>query len=224
MGALSMNKFALAGAVAALSMAFASAAGAAVVVNFDPGPAHSPSPGYTVIDDFDTAANITGSGFQIGTTHDGNGAPPANSVPFDTSYLSVLGGGGAAIYFPDLTTKTVDGFEFDWGSIDAYNTLVIHYVDSSGAHKDIIIPGSASFPNAADGNQVADGTNGLFTVSGTAGETFTGIVLTSGTNSFEIDNLAIAIPEPSAWAMMLLGLGCVGAVLRSRRKPALSLA
>jgi hypothetical protein len=213
-----MKKFVLAGAAAALLMASAGAASAAVVVSFDPGPAHSPTSGYTVIDNFDTAANISGAKFQIANSWDGNGAPPANSVPFDTNYLSVLGGGGAAIVFSDLTGLRVTSFEFDWGSIDHYNSLAIHYTDAGGAEKDVIVPGTSKFPDAADGNQYDPGTNGLFVVTGTAGETFDGIVLTSGTNSFEIDNLAIAVPEPSVWAMMLLGLGGLGAALRARRK------
>jgi hypothetical protein len=223
-----MKTFALAGAVAALSMAFAGAASAAIMVNFVPGPANSPTSGYTVIDDFDTSVGIeSSSNIQIGTSHDGNGAPPGNSVPFDTSYLAVLGGGGAGIQFSLLTDKTVGAFEFDWGSIDGFNQLVIHYTNANGTTgKDVITPGTSSFPNLANGDQVADGTNGVFEVSATAGETFDGIVLTSSQNSFEIDNLAIAVPEPATWAMMIMGLGAIGGVLRSRRRKgeALSLA
>ena len=109
-----MKTFALAGAVAALSMAFAGAASAAVVVQFVPGPAYSPTSGYTVIDNFDTAQGIESStNIQIGNSDNGNGAPPGNSVPFDTSYLSVLAGGGAGIQFSLLTPKTVGAFEYD---------------------------------------------------------------------------------------------------------------
>ena len=35
-----------------------------------------------------------------------------------------------------------------------------------------------------------------------------------------LDNVSIAVPEPSAWAMMLLGFGGLGAVLRQRRNAA----
>ena len=80
-----------------------------------------------------------------------------------------------------------------------------------------------SFPNAADGNQTAAGTNGLFQVRGNAGETFSGITLTSGANSFEIDNLAVTgVPEPATWAMMIMGLGTLGVAMRSRRKLAVA--
>jgi hypothetical protein len=62
--------------------------------------------------------------------------------------------------------------------------------------------------------------NGLFTVVGGAGETFTGITLASGSNSFEIDRLAVsgAVPEPATWAMMIAGFGFIGGTMRVRRR------
>jgi len=201
----------LGAAIAAPLFLSALPASAAVVWSFQPGMA-SPSTGYTVINTFDTTAGIDGSGFLIKTPPaDSEGAPPANSIPAGTPYLSVLGGGSATIDFG----AAVNRFQFDWGSIDTYNTLTI---DSTGPEK-IIIPGG-NFINAANGNQVSPGTNGLFTVWGDAGETFQSITLTSSSNSFEIDNLAIggaAVPEPATWAMMIMGLGGAGAMMRRRR-------
>ena len=212
-----MKTVAFASALAALVLAAAGSASAAVITNFGPGDA-SPGTGYTVIDNFDTGLGLfgaTGTGYILTTNHDGAGAPPANSIPYDTNYLSVLGGGGVSISFAALGASNVHAFEFDWGSIDSYNTLVIH----SSAGDVTIVPGSLSFPNDANGNQVLPGTNGLFVVSGSSGETFSGISLSSGSNSFEIDNLAIAgVPEPTTWAMMLVGLGALGGALRGRRK------
>jgi hypothetical protein len=205
----------------ALAAAIAAApASAAVVYSFTDGPAHSPSAGYTVIDTFDSAAGITGSGFQIKVPPaDGNGAPPANSVPAGSSYLSVLGGGDAVINFAAVGgPASVSSFEFDWGSLDSYNTLTIFSSDGTV----MAIPGS-TFTNPANGDQHSPGTNGLFTVTGSGGTTFTGIELTSSTNSFEIDNLAVGnVPEPGIWAMMLIGFGGVGAAMRSRRRQALA--
>lgn len=37
-----------------------------------------------------------------------------------------------------------------------------------------------------------------------------------------VDGVAIAVPEPGAWALMLLGFGATGAALRLRRRVALS--
>lgn len=201
----------MAGAFFAAAFATAAPASAAVVFNFAPGGA-SPTAGYTLVNTFDNATGISGSGFQIKTPPaDNDGAPPANSVPAGTSYLSVLGGGTATINF----ASAVSAFQFDWGSIDDYNTLTIN---STGADP-VIVPGS-NFINPANGNQVSPGTNGLFSVYGTAGETFNSITLTSSSNSFEIDNLATSVsgvPEPGAWALMITGFGLAGASLRRRR-------
>jgi hypothetical protein len=190
--------------------AVAAPAGATVVFEFTPGGA-SPGGGFTLVNTFDDASGIVGSNFQIKTPPaDSEGAPPANSIPSGTPYLSVLGGGSATITFD----APVTAFQFDWGSIDSYNTLTI---SSSGADP-MIIPGT-NFTNPANGDQVLPGTNGLFTVRGDAGETFSSITLTSGSNSFEIDNLAVktgAVPEPATWAMMIMGFGGIGAMIRRR--------
>jgi hypothetical protein len=39
-------------------------------------------------------------------------------------------------------------------------------------------------------------------------------------NGYETLSVGAGVPEPSIWAMTLLGLGCLGAVLRSRRQMA----
>lgn len=204
-----MKKMLLAATFAASTMIVAAPASAAVVFSFTDGPAHSPTAGYTVVDDFTTSAGLVGSNFQIKVPPaDGSGAPPANSDPANTPYLSVLGGGSATYTFAGPVTS----FEFDWGSLDSYNTL--SFVSSAGVTT--VIPGT-TFTNPADGNQTAPGTNGLFTVSGNAGETFTSVTFASSQNSFEVDNLAVAVPEPTTWAMMIFGLGGIGAMLRRRR-------
>jgi hypothetical protein len=204
-----MRKFLLAAGVAAVSMAAAAQANA-VSFTFVPGAA-SPSAGYTVIDTFDNADGIVGTNFQIKTPPaDGNGAPPANSVPSGTPYLSVLGGGSATI----ALAKPVEGLEFDWGSIDGYNTLTVFTEGGSAT----VIPGTTFTNTPANGNQVAAGTNGLFKIFRT--DKITGIELSSTTNSFEIDNLAVAVPEPSTWAVMLVGFGGIGAMIRRRRTAA----
>ena len=200
----------LAASVAATALMVSTTASAAVMFTFDPGAA-SPDGGYTVINAFDDATGITGVNFQIKTPpSDSSGATPANSIPAGTSYLSVLGGGLANISLGGVFSA----FQFDWGSIDSYNTLTIH----SSVGDVVVIPGG-NFPNAANGNQFAPGTNGLFTVVATAGETFTGITLASSGNSFEIDNLAViaGVPEPASWALMIMGFGSAGALLRRRR-------
>ena len=47
-----------------------------------------------------------------------------------------------------------------------------------------------------------------------------GFQMSSGQNAFEIDNIALTtggVPEPSTWAMMLLGFGAIGFTIRRRK-------
>jgi hypothetical protein len=197
-------------------MALASPSYAATTVTFTPG-ASAPANGQTVVYDFDSsvpASLVTSPLVQIKSgPADANGAPPANSLIKGTNYLSVLGGGLASILF----AAPVSAFSFDWGSLDTYNILTILPLNEDS----IVIPGTTFTNTAADGNQVAAGTNGLLSVVGTGGTRFLGFELATTTNSFEIDNVATvaasgAVPEPAAWAMMIVGIGAVGFAMRRR--------
>ena len=209
----------MAGGIAASALLVAAPASAATFTFTDGAPA--PSAGYGVIDHFDDLTGVTcnvATLCQIKTPpSDGNGAPPANSSPSGTAYLSVLGGGIGTYTFAAATTA----FQFDWGSVDTYNTLTVN-----GSAGPIIITGT-NITNPANGDQTAPGTNGLFTIVGGVGETFTSFSLASSSNSFEIDNLAVPVtvqqtgtPEPATWAMMIMGFGMAGGMMRARRRAA----
>jgi hypothetical protein len=209
---------AVAGQAAAVTFSFAPGSNV-------PGVGFSPTAGFTVVDAFNTAADLapitSGSLYGLygpGTT--GNAADPAFPVGDGTSFLGVLGGGFANITFLQPFTGS---FQFDWGSVDTYNTFTIHRL----AALDVVIVPGTDFPEPTSGNQFLPSSNGVFTVNSGA-DTITGISFASSQNSFEIDNFAIqtgrlnplipaGVPEPSAWALMILGFGATGAMLRRHR-------
>ncbi|WP_195908514.1 PEPxxWA-CTERM sorting domain-containing protein [Novosphingobium sp. Gsoil 351] len=194
----------------AMALLPAGVANAATMISFTPG-GSSPPAGQAVVYDFDSttpASLVLSSSVQIKSPPgDSNGAPPANSTPAGTKYLSVLAGGMATISF----LNPVSAFSFDWGSIDDYNTLTL--LTSDGL--ETVIPGSDFF-TPANGDQVDPGTNGLFQAFGTGDTLFNGFRLESSKNSFEIDNVAVPVPEPAAWLMMLIGFAGIGTVMRRR--------
>jgi hypothetical protein len=218
---------ALACATAAL---LATSASAAVTFTFTDGSdtagvGYSPTTGYTVVDDFNQASDLsafTGSGYSLqGPGSTSTGADPAFPTGDNTTYLSVEGGGSASVAF----IKAFSGsFQFDWGSIDDYNLLTIH--TTSG---DVVITPGGNFTNPANGGQFSGLTNGVFTVTGTG---MTGFTMASSKNSFEIDNFAVlsagtnplggGVPEPASWALMIVGFGGMGAMLRHKRALALA--
>lgn len=168
----------------------------------------SPATGQTVLYDFDTSIpTITGANYLIlSPPANSNGAPPAFASPAG-DYLSVLTRGSATINF----APGVGQFSFDWGSVDDYNTLSV-----TGSFGTVSYTGS-TVAAPAQGNQGNAANNGLFTFSGDGG-TISSFTLTSSANSFEIDNVAVGgVPEPTTWAMMILGVGAVGGTLRRRR-------
>lgn len=153
------------------------------------------------------------SGVQVKIApNDGNGAQP-----FDTSgnYLSVLAIGTLQLDFADRTS-----FGFYWGSIDPSN-LIQFYSNN-------VLVGSIDGANVdlqtsllANGNQF-DYNSNRYVVFNATGGTFDRLVLTSGQNSFEFTNVS-AVPEPSTWAMMILGFMGVGFMAYRRKSSSASL-
>jgi hypothetical protein len=198
-------------AIAALMLGGVSAAHATVTNSFDAGVSGFQT-GDTHIADFDTtfggAVLVAPAGYYTGLTA-GVAAPPAG----DTSqYLAVQNGGSATFSF-DAARR----ISFDVGSVDDFNSVTLTLLGSGGP---VTLSGSALNHNAATGDQFSNLTNGRLTIFGDAGEAFTGLVLSSSGNSFEVDNLATsgAVPEASTWAMFLGGFGALGSAMRRRRQ------
>jgi hypothetical protein len=139
-------------------------------------------------------------------TSNGQGAFPAGNT--STKYLSVLGGGSV-----DITpTVASSRLQLYWGSVDTYNSIDFY-------NNNVIVAsltGSDLAPLLANGNQVSPLTNRFVSVFLTNNLTYDFARLSSLSNSFEVDNISAAVPEPATWAMMLFGFGALG-VLSTRR-------
>jgi len=208
-----------------LVLAIHTPADAAVITVLDPGVLSNGSPVATFESQTQTpygSTTPTGSFIDGGASFSGSGIVMRNgpagdqpslglyAEPFhDTSnYLALLGGGSETISFS--TVK--DAFGLYWGSLDPYNTvdffrnnvLVVSYT------------GAQIAPLIANGGQGSDNSNRYVIFSGLR---FDRVVLSSGGNSFEFDNVAAAAPELASWALMLLGFATIGfaAYRRSQR-------
>ncbi len=199
----------------------AAGAASAVTVTSTPGaPDPGPLAGQSVLVDFDTAvAGITYAGsYTIDANNvSGQRAQPAGNT---SAYFGVpgtnAGGDNATIDFTGYLAShaAFSTLSFYWGSIDSYNTLELI---GSGLTGQTVFAGGDIY-NPANGDQSAAATNRRVNFTFGAGETLTGLKLTSTGRAFEIDNIAVggAVPEPATWAMMVLGFGLVGASVRRR--------
>jgi hypothetical protein len=143
-----------------------------------------------------------------------NNTDSTGAFPFgDTStrYVSVLGGASLSIAVGAPKTRTT----FYWGSIDSYNTVEL----LSGSTLVGSLTGGDIPPLIGNGNQSSFASNRLISIFLTNG-TFDTIRFSSGLNSFEFDRISAGVPEPSTWAMMLIGFA--GLAFVSRRRNAAS--
>ena len=142
----------------------------------------------------------------------GNYAAPFPSSGVDTShYLSVYGGGTATF----TLAQPANYLGLLWGSVDSYNTIqflgVGDAVLATFTGDDFIVH---------NGNQGAAGTYYANFFSDTS---FLKVVLSSKSNSFEIDNVAIsAVPLPAALPLFGAALAGMGVLGRKRRKAQLA--
>jgi hypothetical protein len=198
--------------ILASALALACSAGtaqAAVTINFAGG-SGALTPGTTVLENFDAlaaGASIGMNAFALASTGAEAARPAFGSTD---NYGAVLTGGSYSINF-----WNTDLFAFVIGSLDFYNTLTLRFADGSSqtlTGGDIVGDPSLNMP----GNRTDAETNGVVSYRVTSGSLLTGATFTSTYNAFEIDNVAVAVPEPAAWAMMIFGFALVGGSLRRR--------
>ncbi len=174
------------------------------------------APGESVFATFNSGDNggVSGSGYMIQTGSDGNGADPFVGLRGDP-YLSVMGNGTATFDF----TGGLANLFLDYGSADAYNLFTLTLSDGS---IDTFTGQQVIDSGIANGNQTSPLTNGRLTFNPLNGALINSLTVTSSGNSAEIDNLGTgravpAVPEPSTWAMMLVGFGLLGGAMRRRK-------
>jgi len=173
-------------------------AGESLVVGFG-----SPNaPGYTFASDPTPYIYLTADGL-----HPGIAAPPFG----DNSghYMAIQ-----STQSETLNTPLLKSLSLFIGSLDPSNKITFN---GSGGFTQSFL-GSDLFTPAV-GNQSSDENNRRFYFSFDPSNKVDQIVFTSGVNSFEFDTIAAsAVPEPATWAMMLLGFGGIGFMLRAGKR------
>jgi hypothetical protein len=190
-------------------LALTGAASAAVQVVLTPETALSPNyfVGQTVgSHDFmvgtDTWSLLSGTaGIQVGTNPNVNADPLGDTLP----YMSVEGGSTEQVVFGTPRTS----ISIYWGSIDGntggnnnLNTFAITMDGYTLTGADLVNMGATG-----TGDQTGPLGNELVTITGLPA--FTTATFSSTNNAFEFA-LGSAVPEPSTWAMMMLGFAGLG--------------
>jgi fibronectin-binding autotransporter adhesin len=152
----------------------------------------------------------------------GQGSLGLYATPFSdaTNFMVVFGGRSETVAYSGLK----DSFGVYWGSVGTYNSLTFYNGNVSVA---TISGEDVDPPLEANGGQTEYASNGYVLIS--ALPQFDLVVAASSSNSFEFDNVvaggASVVPEPSTWAILLLGFTGLGyAGFRRRKAPILALA
>lgn len=199
--------------------------GASAAVNFTSPyeyDTHGYGPGESLVWDFDTVfnSNFSYTGMVYSGPVPNIAAPPAG----DTTKFGAAEPASYALPFADAEFKILSGqltsLSFYLGSLDDYNTISFFngttLVDSfTGTQLTSVLP---AIP---DGNQTDGDTNRRYFFTFGAADGVNRVVFNTTKPAFEFDDIAAAVsgvPEPSTWAMMILGFGLVGFMLRNGRR------
>ena len=226
------RKRALGLAATALAMGLASAATAthaATFVEFTPYQ-FGLNPGEILVTDFEGPTISVANGFTASgtaTTMDGitsmGAAPALSATTHDTSQFLSVGKGETFA----LSTPALSEISFYIGSLDSYNQIT--FTGPGGFSESMTglqLAAATSAADQANGDQTAGSSNGRYTFTFDQG--ITGVQFASTSPAFEVSNIGAipeglaALPEPGPWALMILGFGGLGQMLRTHRRRGLT--
>lgn len=167
---------------------------------------------------------VSNSSLTTGSVLNLEQAPTLDDAPLTqdpTRYLAVHAGGETRLSFDTPLHK----ISFYIGSFDSFDLLTFFYAPPTGGWE------------AGDGSWVSSETLGVIQTDGTIADGANNGLLTlrfdravqsitfrAGQNAFEISSISVPVPEPATWAMMIVGFGGVGALMRARRRQGVTFA
>jgi hypothetical protein len=201
-------------ALAAIALCVSTTAASAAVNFTSPNPfdTNGYGPGESLVWDFDSVATpgFAYFGGVLPFSIPGIAAAPAG----DATFYGFASAGFDSTFL--ITSGSISSLSFYLGSLDEYNTISFF----NGATLIGSFTGS-QLANPANGDQNAGATNRRYFFTFGAADSVNRVVFNTTLPAFEFDNIAAAIsgvPEPSTWAMMILGFGLVGFTLRNSRR------
>jgi len=174
-------------------------------------------PGASTFADTNTFAGYAGSVTTPVATITGGALNPGGSTNPDSGIDNSIANYLAAEPANDETITFNSNqryFGLLWGSVDESNT--ISFYENSTLLATFTGSGLEGSTVALQGYPVP-GSFVDFVADNSSFDFNEVVVIDGGGDPFETDNYAaLAVPEPAAWAMLLLGMGAMGAILRRR--------